>query len=83
MFQADAIPLDLNCDKLYSVLLYWRTRCLPPTTSGNIAIFGIVGVRDVIYYLQYYSIPIVTVLITPVFKVLMSLVAVYNVGTVT
>ncbi|XP_060581681.1 uncharacterized protein LOC132738238 [Ruditapes philippinarum] len=76
---ADIIPTDLASDKFNQVLQYWRTRCLPPTTHGTISIFGILPVRDVTFYIQYYSIPIVTVLIAPVFRLIVSLMTIYNV----
>lgn len=82
-FQADVIPTDLKCDKFHQVLGYWRTRCLPPTTHGTISVFGILPVRDVTYYLQYYSIPIATVLFTPVLKLLVALMTVYNTSSYT
>ncbi|XP_045215539.2 uncharacterized protein LOC123565825 [Mercenaria mercenaria] len=77
--QADLILTDLSSDKFNQVLQYWRTRCLPPTTHGTISIFGILPVRDVTFYIQYYSIPIVTVLIAPVFRLIVSLMTIYNV----
>ncbi|KAK3586670.1 hypothetical protein CHS0354_001282 [Potamilus streckersoni] len=78
---ADVVQKDLNCDKLHAVLLYWKTRCLPPTGLGTLHILGLVAVQDVIHYIQYYSLPIVTVLVTPILKLITSLLHVYTAGT--
>lgn len=68
-------PWDLT--KYHSVLVYWRTRCLPPTTGGVLSIMGLVAVQDVSYYLQYYSLPVLTALCTPIVTIVMSLRKVY------
>jgi len=76
--QADVIPTNLKSGKFHQVLEYWRTRCLPPSTHGTISIFSVLPVRDVTYYLQYYSIPVITVLFTPVIKLIIELMTRYN-----
>ncbi|KAL4227589.1 hypothetical protein ACF0H5_013032 [Mactra antiquata] len=76
---ASVIPTDLSFDKFNIVLHYWCTRCLPPTTHGIISIFGLISIRDVTFYLQYYSLPIGTVLLTPVFRLIVSLMTIYNI----
>ena len=39
---------------------------------------GIFQVRDVSYYLQYYSLPVLTALLTPVIRLVMALNEVYR-----
>ena len=75
--QHDIIETDLDLTKYDRVLLYWRTRCLPPTGSGVLSIMGLLQVVDVSYYLQYYSLPVLTALCTPIVKIILSLKAVY------
>ena len=60
------------------VLLYWRTRCLPPTSRGTLTVMGVLTLQDVMYYLQYYSLPIVTALLSPVIKLVVSLKEIYS-----
>ncbi|WAQ97730.1 hypothetical protein MAR_022103 [Mya arenaria] len=75
---ADVISTNLSSAKYQQVLMYWQTKCLPPTSHGTISIFGILPVRDVTYYLQYYSVPLATVLLTPVFRLVVALLTLYN-----
>ncbi|XP_060072098.1 uncharacterized protein LOC132551969 [Ylistrum balloti] len=77
----EALNTNLDLTTLGHMLDYWKVRCLPPTTAGMLTILGIVPVKDVMYYLQYYSLPIITVLFTPVFKLIMSLYTIYNIKT--
>ncbi|XP_013404264.1 uncharacterized protein LOC106169370 isoform X2 [Lingula anatina] len=72
------IPTDLDLGKLQVVLQYWSMHCFPPTSQGVLNIMGILSVRDVTYYLQYYSLPIVTALVTPVLKLVVSLKEIYS-----
>ncbi|CAH1795945.1 unnamed protein product [Owenia fusiformis] len=76
---AELVYTDLDLTRYKYVLLYWQTLCLPPTTHGTLNIFGIVTLRDVLYYLQYYSVPIVTALLTPVVNLIVSLRDIYTV----
>lgn len=69
-------PLDLTL--YHSVLQYWRSCCLPPTGSGVLSVLGLVQVQDLAYYLQYYSLPVITAILTPVIKLIMSLKRVYS-----
>ncbi|GAB1600274.1 uncharacterized protein LOC115209945 [Argonauta hians] len=62
-----------------NVLSYWRTRCLPPSTQGTIKIFGIISIRDFTFYLQYYSLPLFTVLVSPIIRLLMALYSMYKI----
>ncbi|KAJ8304381.1 hypothetical protein KUTeg_017964 [Tegillarca granosa] len=73
----NAVETDIDLTKFDFVLSYWRTRCLPPSTHGTLNILGILAVRDVMHYFQYYSLPVITVLLTPVIKLIMSLRSVY------
>jgi hypothetical protein len=79
--QADAVHTDLDLQPFTVVLSYWRTRCLPPTTLGELSVLGVIAVRDVMFYLQYYSVPVATILLTPVVKLVVSLYQVYTVPT--
>ena len=56
----------------------WRVRCLPPSTRGVLSILGLVGVKDVAYYLQYYSLPVLTALLTPVVQLVIALRDIYG-----
>ena len=69
--------LDISLSKYHNILLYWRTRLLPPTTKGTLSIMGIVAVRDVAHYLQYYSLPVLTALLTPIIKLILALKDIY------
>ncbi|XP_069138248.1 uncharacterized protein [Argopecten irradians] len=75
----DALTMNFDLTMLGHMLDYWKMRCLPPTTAGMLSILGVVAVKDVMYYIQYYSLPIITVLFTPVFKLTMSLYTIYNI----
>ncbi|XP_033749556.1 uncharacterized protein LOC117334186 [Pecten maximus] len=77
----DALTTNFDLTMLGHMLDYWKMRCLPPTTAGMLTILGVVAVKDVMYYLQYYSLPIITVLFTPVFKLIVSLYTIYNIKT--
>ncbi|KAL5004008.1 hypothetical protein ScPMuIL_017464 [Solemya velum] len=77
--QGDLVHSDQDLDTFRMILSYWQTRCLSPTAPGNLYIMGVVAVADVMHYIQYYSLPILTVLIMPVFKLCESLYNVYNI----
>ena len=76
--QATLVHSSLDLSKYHNVLLYWRTKCLPPTSTGVLSIMGLLAVQDVSYYLQYYSLPILTAICTPVVKIVVSLRRVYS-----
>ena len=42
---------------------------------------GVVAVRDVAYYLQYYSLPVITALLTPVVQLVLALKDIYWIRT--
>ncbi|XP_067838741.1 uncharacterized protein [Heptranchias perlo] len=67
---------DLRC--YHDIVTYWRFRCLPPTTRGILNIFGLIKVHDVSVYFQYYSLPVITALCTPVIKLLLALKDIYS-----
>ncbi|XP_070212914.1 uncharacterized protein [Littorina saxatilis] len=69
---------DLDLTTLSAVVQYWRGRCLPPTAPGVIHVLGLVPVQDVAVYLQYYSLPVLTVLLTPVVRLCLALRTVYS-----
>ena len=76
--QNHLLQSELELSKYDRVLVYWRTRCLPPTAAGGVlSIMGLLQVVDVSYYLQYYSLPVLTALLTPIVKIILSLKAVY------
>ena len=68
---------ELDLSKYDRILLYWRTRCLPPTAEGVLSIMGLLQIIDVSYYLQYYSLPVLTALLTPIVKIILSLKTIY------
>ncbi|XP_066567541.1 uncharacterized protein LOC136755075 [Amia ocellicauda] len=69
--------VDLDLKTYHNVAAYWTVRCLPPTAKGTLTVFGLVPVRDVFFYLQYYSVPVLTALCTPVLKLLLALKEIY------
>ncbi|XP_064422959.1 uncharacterized protein LOC135360222 [Latimeria chalumnae] len=71
-----AMNLDLGVYN--NIVNYWRFRCLPPTSQGVLSIFGIIRVRDISFYLQYYSLPVITALCTPVLKLLLAVKEIYT-----
>nr|KAG5695502.1 hypothetical protein BaRGS_008005 [Batillaria attramentaria] len=73
----DLIERDLDLDLLSVVTQYWRSRCLPPAAQGVVWVLGLVPVQDVTIYLQYYSLPVATVLFTPVIRLCLALRSVY------
>lgn len=76
--QNHLLQSELELSKYDRVLVYWRTCCLPPTAAGGVlSIMGLLQVVDVSYYLQYYSLPVLTALLTPIVKIILSLKAVY------
>ncbi|KAJ8413969.1 hypothetical protein AAFF_G00065670 [Aldrovandia affinis] len=74
---AHLATVDLNLKMYHNIATYWRTRCLPPLSRGTLSVFGVVPVRDVFFYLQYYSVPVLTALCTPILKLLLALKEMY------
>ncbi|ESP05626.1 hypothetical protein LOTGIDRAFT_152486 [Lottia gigantea] len=74
----DVIDKDLDVEVLNNVIFYWRTRLLPPSGRSLILILGVLPVSDVIHYLQYYSLPILTVILTPIVKLILALSQIYS-----
>ncbi|KAJ8262829.1 hypothetical protein COCON_G00152860 [Conger conger] len=74
---AHLATLDLDLRMYHNIATYWRGRCLPPLSRGTLTIFGVLPVRDVFFYLQYYSVPVLTALCTPVLKLLLALKEMY------
>eukprot|EP00062_Callorhinchus_milii_P007721 gi/632949658/ref/XP_007890287.1/ PREDICTED: uncharacterized protein LOC103177777 [Callorhinchus milii] len=75
---AELATSGLDLRSYHNIVTYWRFRCLPPTTRGTLYIFGLVKVHDVSFYFQYYSLPIITALCTPVIKLLLALKDIYS-----
>ncbi|XP_059144580.1 uncharacterized protein LOC131931743 isoform X2 [Physella acuta] len=73
-----AAPLELG--HFQAVLLYWRSRFLDNASQGLLSVFGLISVRDLLYYLQYYSVPIATVLLSPVFQLICACFTIYSQG---
>ncbi|XP_069755747.1 uncharacterized protein [Narcine bancroftii] len=67
---------DLRCYR--DIATYWRFRCLPPTKRGILKIFGLLKVHDVSIYFQYYSLPVITALCTPIIRLILALKAIYT-----
>ena len=76
--QAELVQSPLDLTQYNNVLIYWRTEVLPPTGAGVLSIMGVLQVRDVAYYLQYYSLPVLTAICTPLVKIVLSLRTVYR-----
>ncbi|XP_006812436.1 uncharacterized protein LOC102803668 [Saccoglossus kowalevskii] len=74
----ELVYLHLDLGLYNNILQYWRIRCLPPTTQGTLSIMGLLQVRDVTYYLQYYSLPVLTALCTPIIRLILALKTVYS-----
>ncbi len=75
--QATLVETRLELSLYHSILQYWTTRCLPPTGPGVLSVLGLIQVQDLTYYLQYYSLPVITAICTPIVKLIMSLRTVY------
>jgi len=64
--------------QLYQVvLLHWRSKCLPPSGQGLLLVMGLLRLQDLAYYLQYYSVPLLTAILAPIVKIITSLRTVY------
>lgn len=60
------------------VLSYWSTRHLSASSRGTLVIFGVLQFQSLVHYVQYYSLPIVTAVLTPLVKLVASLLTVYG-----
>lgn len=74
----DLVERDVDLTTASVIIQYWRGRCLPPAAQGVVWVLGVVPVQDVSVYLQYYSLPVVTVLFTPVIRLCLALRSVYS-----
>ncbi|XP_035235690.1 uncharacterized protein LOC118206757 [Anguilla anguilla] len=74
---AHLATLDLDLRMYHNIATYWQARCLPPLSRGTLTIFGVLPVRDLFFYLQYYSVPVLTALCTPVLQLLLALKEIY------
>uniref|UniRef100_UPI00398F4919 uncharacterized protein n=1 Tax=Pristiophorus japonicus TaxID=55135 RepID=UPI00398F4919 len=75
---ADLAVTGYDLRSYHDIVTYWRFRCLPPTSRGILNIFGLIKVHDVSFYFQYYSLPVITALCTPVIKLLLALKTIYS-----
>lgn len=78
--QAFLVTRPLNLNLYQAVLLYWRSRFLDTASQGLLSVLGLITVKDLVYYLQFYSVPIVTVIISPVVKLCCACLTVYGQG---
>ena len=76
--QARLVLTDLDLNRYHDVLIYWRTRYLQPTSQSLLSVLGLVAVKDMSFYLHYYSLPILTALCTPIIKLAISIKTVYQ-----
>ena len=76
LFQGEALDKDLNTLKLSHMISYWKT--IPEV--GTLSVLGLLTVRDLMHYIQYYFIPIMTILATPIIRLIMSLYSIYHVS---
>ena len=75
--QSDLVYTNLTLTTYSQVLSVWQTRCLPPTGDGTLSVLGLIRVRNVVFCLQYYSLPILTALLTPVVQLVLALKDIY------
>ena len=79
--QVDLVHTLLDLSVYERVLAYWRVRVLPPSARGTLSVLGVVRVRDVAYYVQYYSVPLLSVFLTPVARLVIAVRCVYRAPT--
>ena len=77
VFQGEFVESDLEVNALLGVAQYWRWRCLPPASPGVVQVLGVVSVQDVTLYLQCYSLPFLTVLLTPIIRLVLAINNIY------
>jgi len=77
-FQGDLVESSWDLSLYLRVLEYWSTRCLPPRSPGILTLLGMVQVQDLVYYLQYYSLPVFTAILAPFVRVILALKRVYS-----
>lgn len=78
-YMEELVLTELDLSKYESVLHYWTTMCLLPSSEGLLTVLGIITVQNLTYYLIYYSVPIVTALFTPILQLIISLHEIYKV----
>ena len=75
--QEELLFRSLDLQVYRDVMSYWRTRCLSTTSKGVLRVLGVLPVTDLVHYVQYYSWPVITALLTPVAQLLWSLKQIY------
>ena len=75
--QVDLIESGWSLQLYQVVLLHWRSKCLPPSGQGLLLVMGLLRLQDLAYYLQYYSVPLLTAILAPIVKIIASLRTVY------
>ncbi|XP_065188387.1 uncharacterized protein LOC135819155 isoform X2 [Sycon ciliatum] len=74
------ISTSHNLAPFTALIQHWTLRALPPTGPGILSLWGSLRIPDIVHYLQFYSWPFVAALITPIFKLVLSLKTVYSAG---
>lgn len=74
----NVLMTKIETDYFQKVLKYWQIRCLPPSTQGTIIIFGIFSLHDIKIYLQYYSIPLMTIILSPIIQLILAVYSLYK-----
>ena len=75
--QVDIMFTEWDLQLFETILHHWRAKCLPPSTTGIISVLGVVKLQDLVYYLSYYSLPIVTAIFLPIAKIFVSVYRIY------
>ncbi|RUS91857.1 hypothetical protein EGW08_000428, partial [Elysia chlorotica] len=77
---AQLVVSSLDLSTYQAILLYWRSRLLDNASTGVVNVLGVVPVRHIVHYLQFYCVPIVTVIVCPVLRLCYACVSVYRKG---
>ncbi|KAK3779595.1 hypothetical protein RRG08_045340 [Elysia crispata] len=77
---AQLVISSLDLSSYQAILLYWRSRLLDDASPGVVSVLGVVPVRHVVHYLQFYSVPIVTVIVSPVLRLCYACITIYRKG---
>ncbi|XP_067934894.1 uncharacterized protein [Watersipora subatra] len=60
------------------VMRYWTLKYLSPTSPGILTILDVIQFKTLLYYMQYYSVPILTALLSPIIKLIIAVLHVYG-----
>lgn len=70
----ECISRDVDGTVVSHMVSYWGAI----SRTGTLNVLGLVSIYDLMHYLQYYFIPIMTILLTPVIKLIMSVYTLYS-----